>query len=264
MNENFRYILLSVSIAALITGCGTLANGRGRGQDATLFPNNKVLSAAVKVLREPSTWVPAAGAAAFSLGDFDERVSNWAYEKTPIFGSTGTAKRASDHLKAALTAGTVVTVVAIPSSGDPKVWGVSKLTDIGVEAAALVSTSRLTQGLKEWTGRKRPNGSDKGSFPSMHSSKAFAFATLGIRNLDSLSLSSREKSISITGFRTFAALTAWARIEGGMHYPSDVLVGAALGSFLAGLIHELDDTEGYELAIVSSKEQVFISIRFKF
>ena len=264
MNENFRCILLSVSIAALIPGCGTLANGRDRGQDATLFPGSKVVSAAVKVLREPLTWVPAAGAAAFSLGDFDERVSNWAYEKTPIFGSTGTAKRASDHLKAALTAGTVVTVVAIPSGEDPKAWGVSKLTDISVEAAALVATSRATQGLKEWTGRERPNERDKGSFPSMHSSKAFAFATLGIRNLNSLPLSSREKSISSAGFRTFSTLTAWARIEGGMHYPSDVLVGAALGSFLAGLIHELDDSEEFELAIWSSKEQVFLAIQFKF
>jgi hypothetical protein len=35
-----------------------------------------------------------------------------------------------------------------------------------------------------------------------------------------------------------AAGTAWARIEAGQHYPTDVLAGAALGNFIAILIHD--------------------------
>ena len=31
---------------------------------------------------------------------------------------------------------------------------------------------------------------------------------------------------------TLAGATAWARVEGGVHYPSDVLAGAALGHFV--------------------------------
>ncbi len=36
-----------------------------------------------------------------------------------------------------------------------------------------------------------------------------------------------------TSFRALAWGTAWARVEGGRHYPSDVLFGAALGNFVA-------------------------------
>lgn len=35
-----------------------------------------------------------------------------------------------------------------------------------------------------------------------------------------------------------AVITAWARVEGNVHYPSDVLVGAALGNFIGMFIHD--------------------------
>jgi len=35
-----------------------------------------------------------------------------------------------------------------------------------------------------------------------------------------------------------ASGTAWARVEAGVHYPSDVLAGAALGNFLTAFIHD--------------------------
>lgn len=34
------------------------------------------------------------------------------------------------------------------------------------------------------------------------------------------------------GFGMITAGTAWARVEGGVHYPSDVLAGMALGHFV--------------------------------
>lgn len=41
---------------------------------------------------------------------------------------------------------------------------------------------------------------------------------------------------SLTGL---AAGTAWARIEAGAHYPTDVLVGAGLGNFAGKFVSEL-------------------------
>jgi hypothetical protein len=36
-------------------------------------------------------------------------------------------------------------------------------------------------------------------------------------------------------FDSLAAITGWARVEAGMHFPSDVLAGWALGHFTADL-----------------------------
>lgn len=48
------------------------------GEDATLFPDGeRIKKAAVHSLKDPDTWVPAAGAAVFSIGDWDKRVSQW-------------------------------------------------------------------------------------------------------------------------------------------------------------------------------------------
>jgi len=40
------------------------------------------------------------------------------------------------------------------------------------------------------------------------------------------------------GAGTITAGTAWARVEAGAHYPSDVLVGVALGNFFAAFFTE--------------------------
>jgi membrane-associated phospholipid phosphatase len=40
------------------------------------------------------------------------------------------------------------------------------------------------------------------------------------------------------GAGAITAGTAWARVEAGAHYPSDVLVGVALGNFMAAFFTE--------------------------
>ena len=70
------------------------------------------------------------------------------------------------------------------------------------------------------------------SFPSGHSSSAFALAT-------SLSLA-YQKWYVIAPAYTYATLTAYSRLHLGVHYPSDVLVGAAIGTGFAWLSHYLN------------------------
>ena len=61
------------------------------------------------------------------------------------------------------------------------------------------------------------------------------------------------RSVMDFGFFTLSAGTAWARVEGGVHYPSDVLAGAALGNFTAVLLHDLflgpPGEEGLQIAV---------------
>jgi membrane-associated phospholipid phosphatase len=69
-----------------------------------------------------------------------------------------------------------------------------------------------------------------------------------------------------TSFRVIAAGTSWARVEGGKHYPSDVLFGAALGNFVAIFVHDAflpADSKTRFNATLSRKEASF-SVTFAF
>ena len=54
--------------------------------------------AASRAVKDRGTWIPLAGAAVVSIDGWDEQISDWAIEKTPVFGSNETAVDASDTL----------------------------------------------------------------------------------------------------------------------------------------------------------------------
>lgn len=72
------------------------------------------------------------------------------------------------------------------------------------------------------------------SFPSGHTSAAFALAT-------SLSIYA-PKWYVITPAYVWAGTVAYSRMDLGVHYPSDVLAGAIIGSGTAYLCHRLNQT----------------------
>jgi undecaprenyl-diphosphatase len=89
---------------------------------------------------------------------------------------------------------------------------------------------------KEWIARPRPchvleslkhitNCSNSFSFPSNHASNTFAFALLG-------TLCFRNWVLLVY---TFALLVGYSRVYLGVHYPSDILGGAVLGSVMGYL-----------------------------
>jgi membrane-associated phospholipid phosphatase len=95
-----------------------------------------------------------------------------------------------------------------------------RVTTIGADLVrAQIVTQTLTQGIKFATGRTRPDGTSY-SFPSGHTSTAFATATVLQRHLG------WKAGIPAYGLATFVAAS---RVESKRHYLSDVAFGAALG-----------------------------------
>ena len=129
-------------ILTLMTGCGTLGNGRGWGEDAVYPVNPRRVSSALKgAFLDWGTWVPAGGAVIGSFDHFDERASEWGSTRNPIFGSRDAASRASNYLLYALEAEVFLTALATPSGDDPRQWALSKAKGLSVELGAELATA---------------------------------------------------------------------------------------------------------------------------
>ena len=109
------------------------------------------------------------------------------------------------------------------------------LRNAGVIASGTIINLSVTAGLKYLVKRKRPFVTYKGiivnksgspcldpSFPSGHSSTSFMLAT-------SLSLAYSKWYIIIPSY-LYAGTVAYSRMDLGVHYPSDIIGGALIGS----------------------------------
>ena len=86
----------------------------------------------------------------------------------------------------------------------------------------ILSDAGTSHVLKPLFGRPRPLGNAGLSFPSTHATNAFAIATM-------LAWSVRNLPFRILAY-ALAALVAFSRVYLGVHYPGDVLAGAAVGT----------------------------------
>ncbi len=110
-------------------------------------------------------------------------------------------------------------------------------------ALALTLNIGITEGIKYAVRRKRPfqdypddivkrNNADGFSFPSGHTSCAFATAT-------ALTLSTKKWYVGVPAY-TYASLIAYSRMRLGVHYPSDVLGGIIVGIGSSLLTFQVD------------------------
>jgi len=227
--RGLRACLLALLTAGLLQGCGGALMKR--------VSSVELQRAALAAAKDPNTWVPAMGAAVFAVSDWDRQLSDWARREQPLFGSRADALGGSDVLLAISIGGALGTSLLVPDEGQAPARP-------GVQLAALAGTGAATYALKYSVGRPRPDASDELSFPSGHSSFAFSGATLTRRNLAQLDLSSPLHTALDAGTIGLAAAAAWARVEAGVHYPSDVLAGAALGNFVAAMVNDAWLREG--------------------
>lgn len=94
-----------------------------------------------------------------------------------------------------------------------------------------------------------PGGVDPYSFPSGHAAVSFAVAT-------SASLSYPEWYVIVPAM-TWASATAVARVWHGMHFPSDIVVGAVVGTGMGLLVHELMAPDDEQDIITPNATHVF-------
>jgi membrane-associated phospholipid phosphatase len=260
---------LLLLIGALLPACATLPNGHRWGQDVTVRPGwRRIGQAASHAARAPGTWIPAAGALTLQIGGRDQALSSWAVAHAPLFGSRETARRASEDLLDATTAVCVLTALATPGGDEPAPWLLAKAKGIAVGAAAVAATHGTTTLLKQATHRTRPDQSNRRSFPSGHASSAAVRATLASKNLDCIPLPRCARwALHATTF-SLAAGTAWARVEGKLHYPSDALAGLALGNFLGAFFNDAflgaDCPLSIGLTVTAARGRMQVAVRCTF
>lgn len=97
-----------------------------------------------------------------------------------------------------------------------------KVSHFGMDLLrAQIITGALTEGLKYVVGRERPNHMGDPSFPSGHAAITFATATVIERHLG--------WKMAGLGYAV-AAYVATSRLHDNVHYASDVVFGAAIGT----------------------------------
>lgn len=224
-----RSLQTACLLFVLLWFCGCATTGR-------FWPSGaEWKKAATGAATHPGTWVPMIGAATVALGGWDHDISDWARRETPLFGSTATAEECSDGFRTAAYVGMVASALAV-HDGRGTYWP-SMLRRMVSEHVGVAAAIGVREPVRRLTDRERPNGEPM-SFPSGHSTTAFAHAGMTYRNVEALHFAPVWVYSAKSAAAGLGTLTAWARIEAGKHYPTDVLVGAALGNFVALLIHD--------------------------
>jgi hypothetical protein len=228
--------LLALICTLLPRGCAPAYGGRQGCGIGNWWPSTGAWwDATVSAVKHPGTWGPVIGAAVIVAGDWDRDISDWAVKEKHVFGSLDRAEKASDRLRSSAHVGMIVTALAVPS--DDASWLPAMAKRLAWEHIGVFAATSATDPIKTLTDRERPNGG-QGSLPSWHVTRASAYVGMGYRNLDLADLSPAYRRSAQVILATLVAGTAWARVEAGQHYPTDVLAGAALGNFTAVLLHD--------------------------
>ncbi len=222
-----------VLMSCLITGGCVNAGGTwGQAPESYDF-----LRAAQTAAVDPRTWIPVAGAGLLVATDADQHWTEKLAEDRPLFGRN--AADASDDIRNLATLTYVVTALAAPSDNVNE-----KLRGLGVGVATMLVDGAITQGLKDAVGRERPDGSNHLSLPSGHASKTASRARLAADNLAAMDLNPWQHKLAAWSLHSLAPMAAMARVEANKHHVSDVLLGLAVGNFVAVFIQEVFLADG--------------------
>ncbi len=125
-------------------------------------------------------------------------------------------------------------------------------------AASIVAAGIITPALKYAVGRKRPSQENNphkfspfngyNSFPSGHTTQAFAVASVIAEHYDS-----HLVKISSYGL---ASLVGYARMERRAHWASDVLAAAFIGTLVGRQIVHFNHEKRYQFSVIADQDTV--------
>lgn len=236
-----KSILLLIA-CTLLSSCSLLTRKGDWGKDA-FWPlkGSRIKDAFIKNITSPHVWIPASGAAITYFGNYDKKITRWAHDENLFFDNHEDASDWSDNLLTILENEMYLSMfLTASSSEDPtiKEYVVNKGKGYLVIRIATRSTDIVRDKAANFFKREKPNHVNKRSFPSGHSSKAASRSMITNRNLDSIPMNEYLRT-GIRSVNTSAAgLMLIARVEGNAHYPSDALMGYALGSFFSGFLYD--------------------------
>ena len=125
-------------------------------------------------------------------------------------------------------------------------------------AASVAISSGAAWGLKHAVSSRRPDGTDNNSFPSGHTTLAFAGATILYKEYQHTS-----KWIGIAGYG-IATLTAADRVRRNRHHWHDVATGAAIGiggTMIGYYLGDLITGDKSKYSISANSNEVALIIR---
>jgi len=143
---------------------------------------------------------------------------------------------------------------------------------------SLIYTYTVTELIKDWTYRDRPDKSDYRSFFSGHTSTAFVTASYLYREFDSFfnnwevtahndELKTLFKASAFSALYGYAGYVASSRMADNKHYLSDVLIGAAVGTLIGNLVYsdyfqepESNCNVGFNL--INDAPSVYLNFKF--
>lgn len=205
----------------------------GRSDAATgNSQQNRFIRAAKSAFYDYGTWPLLIGAAAFRTSEYDTKIADYAMEHRPLFSNDDNAAKTTDWLRSFDEALTVGTALAVDED-----WTVKGKRAL-VESGALFVTRFSTTQMNERINREYPDGSGNDALGSHHAATPFAAAALTRRNLSSIDMPDWAAMSINTSSYAAATASAWGRIEMGLHYPSDQLISAAVGNFIAIFFHD--------------------------
>jgi len=190
----------------------------------------KIWTSPFRIKKSDAKWlIPfATGTAALIASDHE---LNEEVQETPVLISP--SRRVSN-----LGSGVALAAASMGIYGVGKLTHKSRIAETGILAGeAVIDASIVTGVLKVAFNRERPDkpmgsGSFWGgghSFPSGHAAATWSFATVIAR---------RYRDKPLVGISAYGVATAvsFARVGGSNHYPSDVLVGAAVGTLIGRFV----------------------------
>lgn len=241
-----------------------------KGRDSNrLFTNSlkQISFSAKRAILDPYTIGALTLATGIYLANKDQQISDWATAHHPVYGSEYNAQKITDLLQySSLAIYGLTSILKNNMDGNSAIS--FPIVNVSSDISAIFLTVFTTEILKNNVGRLRPNYGDTRSFPSGHTSFTTINANLSSHQLNDIEMKNSTRLLCNAALATMVTATAWGRIEGKKHYPTDVLAGAALGNFVGNFITSLyndnipEKTSSINMQISPNDCQIFVAMKF--